>query len=327
MHINWKSRTPMPAFEHPKLKEALSQFVSDATDDDLLAAFLHMSEGRLIDQAFEELYAFEQEVEAEHDHFCDFAADLLTPTGRDSSEANEKLREAFRAELVNIRAAENKLLETHDALRKLSGSHLAQRHHRSNRDCPTEMDRVGEIIHEQARTRRRLDAAVHEHREAMHEIALREVAFQAFATTSDSISKYEFDSMTPLEFEQATAALARRDGLLVTQRQGGPRDLGADVVAHTLDGRKIVFQCKHRQPGGRPVGSQAIQTINGTARPVHKADIVIAITNTSFTTPAHQLAKAQDIRLVWGVDLIRWATWGMPLLQVLELPEPDVWIA
>ncbi|AYV32938.1 Restriction endonuclease (plasmid) [Streptomyces sp. ADI95-16] len=327
MHINWNSRTPMAAFEDAELQTALAQFVSDATDDDLLAAFLHVSEGRLIDTAYEEIYAFKVQVETEHAHVCRFAADPLTPTGRDSSTANNRLRDAFALQLTHIRAAEEEVVEIWEGLSRLSSSELAARHHRSNRDSIPEMDRIGGIVREQSQVRRQLDDAVREHSEAMHDIALRDADFLAYMATNDSISKSEFDSMTPIEFEQATAALARRDGLIVTQYQGGARDLGADVVAHTLDGRKIVFQCKHRRHGGRRVGSQAIQTINGTARPVHKANIVIAITNTAFTEPAHDLAKNQDIHLVWGFDLIRWATWGMSLLEVLGLPEPDVWIA
>jgi HJR/Mrr/RecB family endonuclease len=72
-----------------------------------------------------------------------------------------------------------------------------------------------------------------------------------------------------------------------------------------------------RHTGGRPLGSPAIQTLNGTARPVYKADIVIAVTNASFTSPAHDLAAKQDIHLLFGPRLRKWATWGVPLLTAL----------
>ncbi len=323
MHINWNSKVHMPAFEDVDLEQALARFVSNATDDDLLAAFLHFGEGALIKAAFNRLSTFQEQVQAEHDHICGFISDPLTPTGRDSSRANLMLRDAFFLQLTEIKAAVEEVRDIWNALRRLSGSNLAARHHRSNPDACTEIDRVGEIMRGLSRARRQLDAAVHEHKQAMHDIAVREAEYLAFTATSGSISKAQFDAMTPTEFEQATAALACRDGLVVSQRQGGARDLGADVIAHAADGRKIVFQCKHRQPGGRPLGSPVIQTLNGTARPVHKADIVIAMTNTSFTEPAHQLAKTQNIHLLWGLDLIRWATWGVPLLDLLDIAQAE----
>jgi hypothetical protein len=121
------------------------------------------------------------------------------------------------------------------------------------------------------------------------------------------------------EHREENHCLALEEDESVTRRNGGARDLGADVIAHTPDGRKIVFQCKHRRPGSRPIGSQAMQTLNGTARPVHQADIVIAITNGSFTTPARQLAADQNIHLLWGHSLRKWTTGGTPLLDVLGL--------
>ncbi|MEU2549988.1 restriction endonuclease [Streptomyces roseolus] len=69
--------------------------------------------------------------------------------------------------------------------------------------------------------------------------------------------------------------------------------------------------------GGRPLGCPVVQPFNGTARPVHKADIVIAVTNASFTSPAHRLTAEQAVHLFFGARLRRWATWGVPLPTVL----------
>ncbi|MFD7169795.1 hypothetical protein [Streptomyces violascens] len=66
----------------------------------------------------------------------------------------------------------------------------------------------------------------------------------------------------------------------------------------------MVVQCTHSKRAA-PVGVSAIQKLNGTARPVHGADIVIAIANTTFSRRA----------------LVRWATWGEPTLEVLGLEE------
>jgi restriction system protein len=67
-----------------------------------------------------------------------------------------------------------------------------------------------------------------------------------------------------------------------------------------------------------------IQTLNGTARPVHRADIVVAVTNAYLPRPAHDLAYEQDIHLLFGHQLRRWATWGVPLLTVLDAETPAV---
>ncbi|OEJ21815.1 hypothetical protein AR457_41040 [Streptomyces agglomeratus] len=322
MHINWNSKIRMPAFEDTELRGALTRFVSQATDDDLLAAFLHMGEGTLIRRAFFGLSDFHNRVEAEHKHICHFRSEFLTPTTRDCSQAHKRLQDAFAAQLAVAEAAMEEVRTIWHTMRALSGGNLAERHHRSNPGSCAEIDRVARLVRVKTAARQHLDAATREHREAMHDIAIRDAEFRAFTATTGSISKSEFDAMTPTGFEQATATLARRDGLIVSRHKGGPRDLGADVIAHAPDGRKIVFQCKHRRPGGRPLGSRVIQTLNGTARPVHNADIVIAVTNTSFSEPAHKLARDQNIHLVWGFDLIRWATWGVPLLNVLDPAHP-----
>ncbi|MFG2918622.1 restriction endonuclease [Kitasatospora sp. NPDC048298] len=107
--------------------------------------------------------------------------------------------------------------------------------------------------------------------------------------------------------------------MLVMQGRGRAGDLGADVIALAPDGRKIVIQCKHKHKAGRrrPCGSDVVQTVNGTARPEHGADIAVILTNGTFTKPARELAHKHDIHLLWGEDLERWATWGSPLLDVL----------
>ncbi|MFD7180616.1 restriction endonuclease [Streptomyces sp. NPDC059904] len=77
-------------------------------------------------------------------------------------------------------------------------------------------------------------------------------------------------------------------------------------MATTPDGRRIVFQRRHRRLDGRPLGSPVIHTVNGTARPVHNANIVIAVTNAFFATPAHELAAEQGIHLLFGERLRTW---------------------
>ncbi|MFE6407572.1 restriction endonuclease [Streptomyces sp. NPDC057837] len=77
-------------------------------------------------------------------------------------------------------------------------------------------------------------------------------------------------ALSPTEFEYAVAELCREDGCTRVQAIGGAGDLGADVVAYTPDGRKVV-------------------------------------TTGTVTTPAARLAKAAGIEIVHADRLDRWA--------------------
>ncbi|MFE9328503.1 restriction endonuclease [Nocardia sp. NPDC052278] len=52
------------------------------------------------------------------------------------------------------------------------------------------------------------------------------------------------NSLSPSEFEEALAALCRRDGCTGVRVVGGSGDLGADVIARAPDGRRIVLGCR-----------------------------------------------------------------------------------
>ncbi|MEU6260465.1 restriction endonuclease [Streptomyces sp. NPDC047043] len=109
----------------------------------------------------------------------------------------------------------------------------------------------------------------------------------------------ELDALHHAEFEHAIQALLRRDGCRNATRVGGSGDLGADVTATDPYGRRWVIQCKHRRGGdtGAPVGTRDLQILNGTARPVHHADIAVLITNGRITTPARTFARQQHLHL------------------------------
>ncbi|WP_455432310.1 restriction endonuclease [Streptomyces lasiicapitis] len=111
-----------------------------------------------------------------------------------------------------------------------------------------------------------------------------------------------------------------RDGLNVNQRNGGPHDGDVDVPATTPGGDKLAIQCKHTTKE-TPVGIRAVRELSGIAGPVHHADIAILITNSTFSKPAAKFAQQQDIILLSWWALVRWATWGESLLDILELEE------
>ncbi|MET8010331.1 restriction endonuclease [Streptomyces sp. NPDC005271] len=119
----------------------------------------------------------------------------------------------------------------------------------------------------------------------------------------------DYDAMDPDEFEQAIADLCERDGCEATSVVGGAGDLGADVLATTPDGRRLVIQCK-RYDATHKVGSQDVQRFGGTCFAVHEAHIAIVVTTSEFTEPAIDYAAQCGILCVDGQELATWADTG-----------------
>ncbi|SEM24417.1 Restriction endonuclease [Streptacidiphilus jiangxiensis] len=115
-----------------------------------------------------------------------------------------------------------------------------------------------------------------------------------------------FAALAPDEFEHAIAALLRANGC-AAERNGGTGDLGADVVATTPRGSKIVVQCKRYDPR-RPVGSPDMQRFAGTVFAVHRADLALFVTTSTFTDAAASFAGEVGITLIDGIRLRAWAT-------------------
>ncbi|GGX29093.1 restriction endonuclease [Streptomyces lomondensis] len=115
----------------------------------------------------------------------------------------------------------------------------------------------------------------------------------------------DYDALTAEEFEEAVAGLCARDGCSDVDVVGGAGDLGADVVAVTPDGRRLVVQCKHYEDSHR-VGSQDLQRFGGTCFTVHEADIALLVTTSDFTTPALEYADRCGIVCVDREGLRAW---------------------
>ncbi|MGW5285026.1 restriction endonuclease [Streptomyces collinus] len=134
----------------------------------------------------------------------------------------------------------------------------------------------------------------------------------------------ELDSLHHARFEDAIRELMRRDGCTNAVRVGGGGDLGADVKATDPYGRRWVIQCKHRRNGlaGSPVGSPDLQVLNGTARPVHGAEVAVIIINGRVTAPAVTFAKQQRLHVVDRQTLGIWASGARPLGELLQAVPP-----
>lgn len=114
------------------------------------------------------------------------------------------------------------------------------------------------------------------------------------------------NALSPAEFEEALAALCRRDGCTSVQVVGGAGDLGADVLATAPDGRRIVLQAK-RYRNSRAVGSQDVQRFGGTARTIHGADVAAVVTTAhAFTSQARAYAARAGISLMAARQLAAW---------------------
>ncbi|MER7956915.1 restriction endonuclease [Streptomyces sp. NPDC096030] len=106
-------------------------------------------------------------------------------------------------------------------------------------------------------------------------------------------------------FEHTVAALCARDGCTAVEVVGGAGDLGADVLAVTEDGRRVVLQCKRYAEDNR-VGSQDLQRFGGTCFAIHEADVAVVVTTSSFTAPAVEYAGTCGIICVDGDALAAW---------------------
>jgi restriction system protein len=121
----------------------------------------------------------------------------------------------------------------------------------------------------------------------------------------------DHDALSPDEFEQAIADLCIRDGCAEVEVVGGAGDLGADVLALTPDGRRVVIQCK-RYGEDNKVGSEELQRFGGTCFTVHGADVAVLVTSSDFTAPAADYARQCGIVCVDREGLRAWSEGAGP---------------
>ncbi|WP_077797347.1 restriction endonuclease [Streptomyces sp. JHA26] len=141
-------------------------------------------------------------------------------------------------------------------------------------------------------------------------------AMEATAVEVPAVEITDHHALSPDEFEQAIADLCVRDGCAEVEVVGGAGDLGADVLAVTPDGRRLVIQCK-RYGEDNKVGSEELQRFGGTCFTVHGADVAVLVTSSDFTAPAADYAEQCGIVCV---DQRRLRAWS-------EGTGPEPWVA
>ncbi|MEU1091464.1 restriction endonuclease [Streptomyces sp. NPDC005576] len=135
----------------------------------------------------------------------------------------------------------------------------------------------------------------------------------------------QLDALHHRDFEYAIRDLMRRDGCTDARQIGGAGDNGADVLATDPLGRTWVIQAKHRKDGdrGSAVGTPDLQRVNGTARQLYGADVVLVVTNGRFSTRCAPLAHQLHMHLADRRILATWASGGRPLWELLpRIPAP-----
>ncbi|MEV6477597.1 MULTISPECIES: restriction endonuclease [unclassified Streptomyces] len=135
----------------------------------------------------------------------------------------------------------------------------------------------------------------------------------------------QLDALHHRDFEYAIRDLMLRDGCTDARQIGGAGDNGADVLATDPLGRSWVIQVKHRRDGdrGSPVGTPDLQRVNGTARQLYGADVVLVVTNGRFSTRCAPLATQLHMHLADRRTLATWASGGRPLWELLpKIPPP-----
>jgi restriction system protein len=143
-------------------------------------------------------------------------------------------------------------------------------------------------------------------------------AGEIYAARARAVETYH--AMTSRQFEEALAYLCRRDGCPEAYVTGRAGDLGADVLAVTPDGRRMVIQAK-RYIAGNLVTGPSLQQFGGTCYAVHGADIAAVVTTSGFTRQARDYASAMRIALFDTDALGGWASGnGPPPWQSVPAP-------
>lgn len=116
-------------------------------------------------------------------------------------------------------------------------------------------------------------------------------------------SAIDVATMDPYEFENLCKMLLEKENFSDVQRKGGSGDLGVDIVAKWFNGNSSeawLIQCKRWVSN---VDATPLQRLV-SERERLGANKIACYTTSSFSFDAKKIAKAQDVELVDGRDLI-----------------------
>ncbi|MFH8753314.1 restriction endonuclease [Streptomyces rimosus] len=300
----------------------MSSMVARADLDDMTAAFLWVMEGQLTLDICKHLQSHRDWVQREFDHAAKRSDEAWSaiPLPTDFGEIAGDTWGSLQKELDQAERAYKSATDALHMMREDYGdiARIRERYIHDAESVPPPLESLIGLWHAYLDADHRVRQVIAKDRDRTHSAALLEVERQIFCEGPECISMYHIDRMHHTEFERTVAELVRRDGYTLERARGGAGDLGADVIAVAPGtATRFIFQCKHTRTDAT-VGSPALQRLNGTARQVHRADVVVIVTNGSFSSPAQAFARSQNISLIGRSGLIDWASWGVPLQEILE---------
>jgi len=135
---------------------------------------------------------------------------------------------------------------------------------------------------------------------------------------SYSLTFAEMTDMHWRDFELAVMHLLRRDGIYA-DHTGRTGDYSGDVVGYdpALE-EKWMVQVKRYGPNSR-VTSHDVQKVAGAAWPIYQANLKLVVTTSDYTRDARTFSGKADIHLIDKPALIRWATDGIHLHDILGI--------
>ena len=308
-------------YDSAELRAFVGDLIGRTGSNDLLAGHLWLAEGRAARSALDDLSNWE-EVLTNATHECQQALlqdDFKSCVHRENRAAISSALNVFQHELALIAGEHAMAMGAFKRLREHFGFDVTGIFAPDRSRSPVE-----EIYAHHAAADEAVDRAVDANEKLSAETKrLRVLATRrvAFAQTPASVPARRLELLDGSSLEDLVAELLRRDGLTLRRDRGGPKDQGADLIAETPDGQRIVLQSKFRQ--SRPVGPRVVYELKGTARELHGADIAVVVTNSHYSDQSIADAATLGIHLVDGHGLQCWATWGDSVYDVLQLaPSP-----
>ncbi|MER0241694.1 restriction endonuclease [Streptomyces sp. HSW2009] len=328
MIIDRNARVVPPRYRDREVRRLMGDALGKADQADLLAAYLWVQEGAIGRRAHSELESLRDGLRSDIEALRKFKAD---PEFRGMSWefTRAELDAAFDSATVVVSEAVAHLegvlrvsAEALDELRRLPEEDLAPQYVPGGSNSL--LNRIIECrnhIEPLQEQRSALVADLAAELDRLADLDSRRLTFSQSDKSYTTEGIRRFDSKN---FEILVSWLAYRDGMKIRRRTGGAGDLGADGIFLTPDGRRVVAQCKQTSTlPGRAIGSELVQRFNGTARPVHKADVAVLVTNGTFSKPARDFASDHAIHLVDAEQLRKWATWGDSFYEVVGIDRPS----
>ncbi|QKW53580.1 restriction endonuclease [Streptomyces buecherae] len=328
MIIDRNARVVPPRYRDREVRRLMGDALGKADQADLLAAYLWVQEGAIGRRAHSDLESLRDGLRGDIEVLREFKADPEFQ-GLPWEFTRVELDAAFDSAGVTVGEAAAHLegvlrvsAEALDELRRLPEEDLAPRYVPGSNNSP--LNRIIECWNHIEPFQEQRSALVADLTAEIDRLADLNSRRLAFSQSDNSYTPEDILRFDSKDFEIFVAWLACRDGMEIRQQAGGAGDLGADGIFLMPDGRRVVAQCKKTSTlPGRAIGSELVQRFNGTARPVHKADVAVMVTNGTFSKPARYFASDHAIHLVDAERLRKWATWGDSFYEVVNIARPS----